>query len=144
MTQEGTTQTQADSGYEKVFTFPQGIPGFEQYTTYTIFHINKSGVNVYWLESCDTPKVTFTLVDPTNYGLNFELQLSNEEQELLQAENYKDIAVLLMLSKKEGESGEFDTLNANIAGPIILNVKKQLGLQKVIIKSHVDVNIIQD
>ncbi len=144
MSNDEKTQVQTESGAEKVFTFPHGIPGFEQYTTYTIFHTNKNGVNAYWLESCDSPKITFTLVDPTNYGLNFDLQLSDEEQEVLQAENHENIAVLLMLSKKDGEPGNLGSLNANIAGPIIINLEKKLGLQKVITKSHVAVNIIQD
>jgi len=130
-----------DSG--KVITFPLGIPGFETYTKYHIFHKQEKKSSVYWLESVDTPRVTFTLVDPTDYGLNYSLDLSDEEQTTLQADDPKLLAVLLMLSKKgEGGAGN-SSLNANIAGPIILNLDKRLGIQKVIVTARMDVNIVQ-
>lgn len=144
MVNEGNVSAQLENELEKVFTFPLGIPGFEKYTTYHVFHKGENDNNAYWLESCESPKVTFTLVDPTKYGLNFELQLSDEEQNILEASSYENIAVLLMLSKKEGEKGDSGDINANIAGPILINIEKKIGLQKVIAKSHVAVNIVQE
>ena len=52
-------------------TFPQEYPEFEKYTKYNIFHKEENDISAYWLESCD-PQVTFTLVDPTVYGLNYD------------------------------------------------------------------------
>lgn len=144
MVNEGNVSAQLENDPEKVFTFPQGIPGFEKYTTYHVFHKGENDNNAYWLESCESPKVTFTLVDPTEYGLNFELQLSDEEQDVLEATSYENIAVLLMLSKKGGEDGAVGNINANIAGPILINVEKRIGFQKFIAKSHVAVNIVQE
>lgn len=135
-------QSQIDPG--KVLTFPQGIPGFEKYTKYNVFHKEENNINAYWLESCDAPKVTFTLVDPTIYGLNYELDLSEEEQRLLGTDDAHDLAVLLMLSKTEDAEGRQSVLNANIAGPIVINPKTRTGLQKVIVRSRVDVNIVQE
>ncbi len=66
-----------DKKREKIFTFPQGIPGFEEYTTFRKFHKDDDAVSAYWLESCDSPEVTFTLVDPTEYDLNYDLYLSD-------------------------------------------------------------------
>ncbi len=144
MVNEGKTVAQLDHEPDKVFTFPVGIPGFEKYTSYQIFHRDENGIAAYWLESCDEEKITFTLVDPTRYGLNFELELTDEEQDLLQAESPEKIAVFLMLSKKTEDDGTGTMLNANIAGPVLINVEKRLGIQKVITRSHVDVNIVQE
>lgn len=144
MTSEGNISAQINHDSEKVFTFPLGIPGFEKYTTYHIFHKEENNVTAYWLESCDEPKVTFTLVDPTEYGLNYELKLTDEEQQTLQAASYNEVAILMMLSRKEEQDGPRGRLNANIAGPILLNLAKRIGMQKVIIKSHVAMNIVQD
>lgn len=143
MSQAENSILPSDSDSGKVITFPLGIPGFETYTKYHIFHKQEKKSGVYWLESVDTPRVTFTLVDPTDYGLNYSLDLTDEEQTILQADDPKLLAVLLMLSKK-GESTEgTSSLNANIAGPIILNLDKRLGLQKVIVTARMDVNIVQ-
>ncbi len=135
-------QSQIDPG--KILTFPQGIPGFEKYTKYNIFHKEENNISAYWLESCDTPKVTFTLVDPTIYGLNYELDLSEEEQKILGADDPFELAVLMMLSKSEDAEGRRSALNANIAGPIVFNPKTRIGLQKVIVCSPANVNIVQE
>lgn len=134
-------RTEMDPG--KIITFPQGIPGFETYTKYTIFHKHENKVSIYWLESVQSPKVTFTLVDPTDYGLNYALDLTDEETSMLEAVDPAQLAVLLMLSKKEEGRETTSQLHANIAGPIILNLDKRLGIQKVLASARLDVNIIQ-
>ncbi len=115
---------------EKIFTFPKGIPGFEEYTTFKIFHKDDGKVSAYWLESCQTPVVTFTLVDPTAYDLNYDIFLDDSEQQMIKANNPLDIGVFLIL-KKEGEADSVQ-LGANIGGPLVINVHEQLGLQKVL------------
>ncbi len=134
-----TGQPRIDS--EKIFTFPQGIPGFEEYTTFKIFHKDDNAVSAYWLESCDSPEVTFTLVDPTDYDLNYELYLDDNEQEIIQATDPMDIGVFLMLVKTDSDNQRAQ-LGAHIGGPLVLNVPQQLGLQKVLGKTKVNVNIV--
>ena len=141
-TEKGAGLAESDGG--KIITFPLGIPGFETYTRYTICHKQENGSGVYWLESVDSPKVTFTLVDPTDYGLNYSLELSDEEQNLLEAGNPEELAVLMMLSKRENGEVAAPALHANIAGPLILNLDKRIGLQKVLVSARMNVNIIQD
>jgi flagellar assembly factor FliW len=142
VTIEKTVSAQPDIDSGKIITFPQGIPGFEKYTRFTIFHKEENGINIYWLESVESPTVTFTVVDPTAYGLNYELRLTDEEQELLDADDPNLIAVLLILKKNEGKDVSRIGLNANIAGPLIINMKNRLGLQKVITRPDVNVSIV--
>lgn len=127
---------------EKILTFPKGIPGFEKYTTYLVYHKEENDISAYWLESCDEPKVTFTLVDPGQYGLCYDMELSDPELEVLQAEGSEELAVFMVLSKKESDSGS--TLNANIAGPVIINARTRIGMQKVIVRPRVDTIIAQE
>lgn len=136
-----TGQPRIDSA--KIFTFPQGIPGFEEYTTFRIFHKDDDAISAYWLESCDSPAVTFTLVDPTEYDLNYELYLSDSEQEIIQANDPLDLGIFLMLLKPEAE-GEMlqPQIGAHISGPLVLNIPQQLGLQKVLDKTKGNVNIV--
>jgi flagellar assembly factor FliW len=136
-----SAQPEIDSG--KIITFPLGIPGFEKYTRFTIFHKEENGINVYWFESVEGPSITFTMVDPTVYGLNYELWLTDEEQKLLDTDDPSSIAILLIL-KKNDQQDSVAGLNANIAGPVIINVKNRIGLQKVISRPNVNVNIAED
>lgn len=143
-----TTTGEAASGptldSEKVLTFPNGIPGFEKYTTYLVYHKEENDISAYWLESCDSPKVTFTLVEPSQYGLCYDMELTDEEKDLLQAEGSEELAVFMVLSKKETGGDSAATLNANIAGPIVINARTRLGLQKVIVRPRVDTIIAQE
>ncbi len=127
----------------KILTFPHGIPGFEKYTTYIVYHKEENDISAFWLESCDEPKVTFTLVDPGQYGLNYELELTDEERDLLQTEKAEELGIFMVLSKKE-DGKSTAALNANIAGPIIINPRTQLGLQKVIYRSRLKTIIVQE
>jgi flagellar assembly factor FliW len=144
MTIEKTVSSQPEIDSGKNITFPHGIPGFEKYTKFTIFHKEENGISVYWFESVEHPTVTFTLVDPTVYGLNYELRLTDEETKLLEAEDANSIAVLLILKKSEQQDNVSQIgLNANIAGPVIINMKNRIGLQKVITRPSVNVNIVE-
>lgn len=130
MSMESRVTCQPAIQFEKIFTFPQGIPGFEEYTTFRIFHKDDGKNSAYWLESCETPTVTFTLVDPTAYDLEYDIYLDDSEQEILKADNPFDIGVFLMLKKKESTEA-VSGLGANVGGPLVINVPEQLGLQKV-------------
>ena len=125
---------------DKIVTFPSGIPGFEKYTTYVVYHKEEKGLGAYWLESCDDPAITFTLVAPEQYGLTYELELSDGELATLQAKSADDLGVFMVLSKKADEHSG-GSLNANIRGPIIINPAKRIGIQKVINRPQVNTTI---
>ncbi len=136
--------TRLETDTDKVLVFPKGIPGFEKYTRYVVYHKEENGLSAFWLESCEEPKVTFTLVAPEQYGLSYDMTLSDEEKDLVQAEHAEDLAVFMILSKKEDEnSGKF-VLNANIIGPIIINPKTRLGVQKVLHRTRMQPTIVED
>lgn len=141
MTLNKTISEAQEINKEKTITFPNGIPGFQGCNEFRLsMKQDDDGTMVYWLESIDNTAVTFSLVDPVAFGLNYQLTLSDEEMKLLQADNAENIAVLLMVSKNEqAESGY--PLNANIQGPLIINTASRLAMQKVISKPGVTVNI---
>ena len=130
MSMQSSVTQQPSIQSEKIFTFPKGIPRFEEYTTFKVFHKDDGKVSAYWLESCESPAVTFTLVDPTAYDLNYDIYLDDSEQQTLKADNPLDIGVFLML-QKDGEGNDVP-LGANIGGPLVINVRERLGLQKVL------------
>jgi len=142
MANDGNAGQHLTIDLEKIVTFPQGIPGFEKYTTYRVYHKEENDFHAFWLESCDQPGITFTIVDPVQYGLGYTLELTEEERHLLQAEGAEELGIFMMLSKKE-EGGSSPALNANIAGPIVINPRTRLGLQKLIRRAGVTTMIVQ-
>ena len=141
MITDETITAKPDSAAGKTFYFPAGIPGFEKYTKFHVFHKQENDVCAYWLESLDDPDLTFTLVDPLTYDLSYELKLTDEEQELLQIESPDSCAVFLILSKKVDEETRKAQLGANIVGPLVINLERRLGLQKVVTRDTGKVSI---
>ena len=144
MTGDGAVVNKPIIESDKVLTFPRGIPGFEKYTTYIVYHKEENDISAFWLQSCEDASITFTLVDPGQYGLSYELELSDEERDLLQAEKAEELGVFMVLSKKEVAGGSTPMINANIIGPIIINPRTRLALQKVIFRSRVQTTIVQE
>ncbi len=136
MSMQSKVKQQPSIQSEKIFTFPKGIPGFEEYTTFKIFHKDDGKVSAYWLESCEAPVVTFTLVDPTSYDLNYDIFLDDTEVQIIKANNPLDIGVFLIL-KKDEEKDDLQ-LGANVGGPLVINVQEQLGFQKVLTRQQTE------
>lgn len=100
MKNDGDVKDSPAVNADKIVTFPLGIPGFEKYTTYVVYHKEENGLGAYWLESCDDAEITFTLVAPEQYGLSYELELSDEEFTTLKADSVADLGVFMVLSKR--------------------------------------------
>ncbi len=137
-TQFGTQEVDPES----ILTFPKGMPGFEGSTRYKLFHDDQEQqVVVHWLQSIDEPDVAFALVDPAVFGLNYEFVLTDEEEQLLKMESVDDIAVLLIAYKPQPDADSKANINANINGPIVLNTRARLGMQKVLVGLEADVTL---
>jgi flagellar assembly factor FliW len=140
MTEKTNILSDTDSSKEVIF--PRGIPGLEDLTRYRVLYSDTAAGRVYWMESCEAPGVIFTLVDPRRYALNYVLELTDEEQSLLQADSPEDIVVLLMLWKPDpADQTARPGLHANIAGPILINVEKRIGMQKTLASSRLELSI---
>ncbi|HUW50370.1 MAG TPA: flagellar assembly protein FliW [Sulfuricella sp.] len=128
---------------ENIVTFPNGIPGFEGSTHFKLFHEDREAPVVHWLQSIDEPDVAFSLVDPATFGLNYEFALTDEEEKLLQMGNVADIAVLLITYKPQpgAASSASSNINANINGPIVLNMATRLGMQKILVGLEADITL---
>ncbi|WP_043753295.1 flagellar assembly protein FliW [Imhoffiella purpurea] len=126
----------------KELVFPQGIPGFGDQRRYRLSHSDTESGRVYWMQSSEDPEISFTLVDPAMYSLNYQLELSDEEAALIQADGPEDVMVFLMVWKAEADDPQQQPgINANITGPILINPEKRLGMQKLISQPKVALNI---
>lgn len=130
---------------DAILTFPHGLPGFEGCTRYQLLHEDKAGPVVYYLQSLDDPAVAFSIVDPALFGFNYELTLSDDEAALLQAGSPSELAVVLMVYKPLGTEAEKTFfqggVSANINGPLVLNLDKKLGFQKILVGPQYDITL---
>lgn len=123
-----------------VLKFPRGVPAFETSTDWKLLYEedeegNPSANIVFHLQSLDDPDITLSLADPGVFGFNFEFVLSDSEIAELKLDDPADLAVLVVLSSKSqsphGRLASLQDVYANIAAPMLINIKSRIGVQKV-------------
>lgn len=135
-----------DVNPETILTFPKGLAGFAECTRFQLlYEEGGEGPVVFILQSLDDPALTLSVVDPTLFGFNYEITLSDEEVALLQVGDPSEVAVLLIVYKPQGGGASSPVLAggvaANINGPLVLNPGKKLGLQKVLLGPQCDITL---
>jgi flagellar assembly factor FliW len=82
------------------------------------------------------------VVDPRVYGLSYQLELTDEDRSCLDATPSDEVLVLLMLAKRDAVDNSKPSIYGNIAGPILVNARSRLALQKVVRNKRIELSII--
>ena len=69
-----------------------------------------------------------SIVPPETFGLNYEIELTDQEQKLLNLDDANNAVVALIVYKQQ--SSEDTNMKVVIKAPIIINFKDKIGLQK--------------
>ncbi len=121
---------------ETIITFPQGIPGFEQYKEYKLFNTDEDPT-VYLMQPIDAPDVIFSVALPESFNFAYQFTISDEDAALLQANAPEEISILLLLARNGEEADTSEkAIRANLHGPILLNAGTRLAMQKVLPKTE--------
>ena len=117
---------------ETLFSFPQGIAGFEDCKRFKIFH-EEGKPTVFWLQSVDDAEVTFPIVAPETLDIEYQIELSDADCELIGMQGIEDVVVVVIVYRDEAQGGR---IAANARSPVILNLKNRKGMQKVLQNVH--------
>jgi flagellar assembly factor FliW len=120
--------------------FPEGLLGFEEYPEFHLFSSEKER-GLYWLQPIDNEQIEFAVTFPGTFRVEYEVFLDEHEEKLLGIEDNDEIVVLVTLSKNQADESTTGHLNANFIAPIVINVSKKLGLQKVLSQQENPVTI---
>ncbi len=112
---------------DSVINFPAGLPGFETCKRFELLS-EEGKPNVMWLQSLDKPEVVFSLRDPAMMNISYVVSISDEDEKLLEAAPGDELQLILIVFKEDKEVA----VKANMVAPIILNVSKRIGIQKVL------------
>lgn len=115
---------------ESVFTFPQGLAGFESYRRFKLFH-EEGKPTVFWLQSVDAPDVMFPVIAPEQLHLGYEIELSDADCALLDLQDASKALVVVILYRNSAQDGR---IAANTRSPLVLNPESRKGMQKVLLK----------
>ena len=117
---------------ETLFTFPQGIAGFEQCKRFKLFY-EEGKPTVFWLQSVDDGAVMFPIISPETIDLQYEIELSDEDCGLIALASAEDAVVAVIVYRSEANGGQ---IAANARSPVILNPKTRMGMQKILREVH--------
>jgi flagellar assembly factor FliW len=118
---------------EQIIEFPQGLFNFENQHRFTLIHETRYGQDPvsFTLQSLDDKNLAFQIIEPAALGFSYELELSDEESKLIALDKPEDAAILIIIFKQENSDATAG-LGANLRGPLIINAKSRLGLQKLV------------
>jgi flagellar assembly factor FliW len=117
---------------ETLFTFSEGLAGFEDCKRFKIFH-EEGKPSVFWLQSIDDTEVMFPIVTPEALDIEYQIELSDADCSLIALDNIEDAAVAIIVYRDQAANGK---IAANARSPLILNLKARKGMQKVLSEIH--------
>ena len=109
----------------KKILFADGMPGFEQLSMFFVLVLEETSP-IYWLQSMEDPSVTLPVLNPFEIlGDQYALEISDQEVEALKLDDEQDLLVVVVTVIPE----EMTTMTANMAAPVLINVKRGIGKQ---------------
>ena len=117
---------------ETLFTFPEGIAGFEDCKRFKLFH-EEGKATVFWLQSLDDTEVMFPIVAPEALDIEYQIEMTDADCALIGLHGTDEVAVVVIVYRNEAEGGK---IAANTRSPVILNLNSRKGMQKVLKVVH--------
>lgn len=110
---------------DKIIHFPRGIIGFEAMRDFTLLEIHE-GAALLVLQSMESPTLGLLVADPFAFIPDYSLSISDAEQQVLQAKDASELAVLVTATIPPGK---LEQTALNLLGPILINHRARIGLQ---------------
>jgi flagellar assembly factor FliW len=112
---------------EDIFTFPHGIPGFEDKTRFIMLQPDES-VQVTFLQSIEEGTLAFIVTNPFIFFPDYEFDLPETVEKEIGIESEADVMIFSMLSITQPK----DQFSLNLLAPIVLNLREKTGKQIVL------------
>lgn len=110
---------------DKIITFNQGIPGFNQLKDYIIINDLEENSLFCWLQSIEDPELAFVLVNPFVVYPEYNPNLPDAEVEKLGQATPEEYSVLSIVKVPE----DVELMTANLRAPIVINLKTKKAMQ---------------
>jgi len=112
---------------EKVFSFPQGLIGFESHRDFLLIERNNKS-QFLWLQSLSNPDLCFLVIDPKKVMDSFNPEISQEDRLSIEAKNGDVVSFLSLVLVDESH----ENISVNLKSPIALNREKKVGRQIIL------------
>jgi flagellar assembly factor FliW len=130
-TTNSTLNSQAVNN-DNIITFPQAMIGLEEHTQFQVFHEQIDSPSVYYLRSISDPELMMSIASPDAFGFDYEINLTDEEESLLELGSADQAIVVLAVYKPndDQQNDEDQHMKVMVKSPIIINTESKLAMQK--------------
>ncbi len=118
---------------EKIIKFSKGILGFESSKRFALIRADET-MPLYWLQSMDED-ISLPCINPYEFFPDYAPMVDKSGLSEIKA---KDVETLLVLTAVVVRENPLDT-TANLAAPIVVNIKNNMGAQIVLQNTSYDV-----
>jgi flagellar assembly factor FliW len=122
----GVIQIEEDS----VYSFPQGVYGFEDVDSFAVFMNSEDGVSFVYLQAVNSTTPCFLVFSPWDMMPDYDPRLSREDLAFFGVESEKD---LIFLTIATVPPSDVRRLSLNIKSPVVLNPLRMTGRQVILL-----------
>lgn len=112
---------------ESVISISEGMIGFGDHKSFCLIEHRPESL-FRWLQSTDDAALAFLVIEPGDFFLNYEFELSDWDVELLGLADAEE-AVVVTTVTVDTAAGHLST---NLVAPIVINGRNRLGKQIVL------------
>lgn len=116
-----------------IIHFPEGLPAFEAEKKFILIPLDEESP-FFYLQSTQTPDVCLLTADPFVFFPSFEVDLPEDILEQLEVEAGTEKPPLILLTILTVPE-DFKKASANLMAPLLINIKKKIGLQFIPVKT---------
>ena len=122
----GIIQIEDDS----VYSFPQGVYGFEDVDSFAVFMHEEDGVSFVYLQAVRSAHPCFLVFSPWDMIPDYNPRISEEDLRFFGVDSEKDL-IFLVIATVPAE--EVKNLSVNAKSPVVLNPLHMIGRQVILL-----------
>jgi flagellar assembly factor FliW len=121
----GIIQIEDDS----VYSFPQGVYGFEDVDSFAVFMHDEEGVSFVYLQAVHFPHPCFLVFSPWDMAPDYSPRMTEEDLRFFGVESEKDLIFLVIATVP---ADDVRKLSVNAKSPVALNPLRMIGRQVIL------------
>jgi flagellar assembly factor FliW len=110
-----------------IYSFPHGIPGFEEHKQFVIVQPDPATPFAY-LQSTEQSELVLLVTNPFLFYPSYDFEVPDQFAEELRIENREDVAVWCVVTVPE----QMEQATVNLLAPILVSVRARVGRQTIL------------
>ena len=108
----------------EIITFSDGLLGFDDFHQFVLLNTD-DGSSFRWLQCVEAGDLAFVIIEPLSFMFEYDIEISDADQEALGLENPEDVALYAIVSIPDNPRD----MTANLQGPLVINAASRKGRQ---------------